>query len=196
MVHRAGSRLVAALGAVALGLTAGCASVSSTSGALATAAPRPAWFGDDEQAVEQPAVPEGHSIGHRLAFWIPNRIFDVFDIVRARVLLGPGIGFTVRATEAVDVVLGAHTALMVGIWGPRGEPRIPWPIFPEIFAGAGISVAEATTEDGLFTPHYGTVEFGAGAMVGLVGFDVGVDPLEIVDFVVGIFTFDLMDDDF
>ena len=37
--------------------------------------------------------------------------------------------------------------------------------------------------------------FGAGATVGIVGVDAGINPLEIVDFLVGLFGWDLLDDD-
>ncbi|MCB9898361.1 MAG: hypothetical protein H6825_10190 [Planctomycetes bacterium] len=183
--------------AALLTTTGGCAALAGSSSGLAADAQRPEWFGaDDEQAVAAAEEDEGHSLGHRLLFWIPNRIFDVFDMVRARLRLGPGFGLSVRATEFADVSLGAYTTVWVGIHGPRGRPGIPWPAWLEIYAGAGVSVVELSTEDGLFSPHYGWTEFGLGAQLAIIGFDVGVDPLEIVDFVVGIFTFDIIGDDF
>jgi hypothetical protein len=147
-----------------------------------------------QAAPAQPAQaePEGHSVGHVILLYLPNRIFDVLDIVRARVKVGPGIGFTVRATELADVKLGAWTAAWIGLRGPRMEPMIPWPVGVEAYAGAGVSVLEAESDELL----YGHGEFGVGLHAALVGVDVGVDLLEIGDFVLGLVTIDIGDDDY
>jgi len=138
------------------------------------------------------AADEGHGVGHTLLFYIPNRIFDVFDIVRARVRVGPGFGFTARATELADVKFGSWVAIYAGIHGPRSEPSIPWPIGLETYAGVGVSVLEVEADE----LHYGRTEFGLGLHLLLVGFDLGLDPLEIADFAVGLFTLDLVHDDY
>src|SRR5512136_3407887 len=70
----------------------------------------------------------GKSFGHRLLFYIPNRIFDVFDLVRARVRVGPGLAVDARVTKYGDLYAGGYSTLFVGIHGPRTKPRIPWPI--------------------------------------------------------------------
>lgn len=184
-----------------LALCAGCAQwprASAGGDALGARAASPvalSWERFDEEVAAAEAEPESKSFLHRLGLWIPNRIFDVFDIVRARVRLGPGFAFSVRATELADIFAGAYTSVFVGIWGPRGEARIPWPVFVESFAGVGISAAEAATEGGS-APYYGKAEFGAGFHAALIGLDVGVDPLEILDFVAGIVFLDMLDDDY
>jgi len=162
----------------------------------ASTAPAPA---PDTQEVEVIEVDdegrESHGVLWHLAFYIPNRIFDVFDIVRARVRLGPGIAVDVRATEAADVFLGTYASIWVGIHGPRGEPSIPWPFGLETLTGAEISVAEASVSGGA-GPHYGAVEFGAGFQLLLFGVDIGVDPLEVLDLVTGLVFIDLTGDDY
>ena len=45
-------------------------------------------------------------------------------------------------------------------------------------------------------PDYGVAEVGVGLHAALLGVDVGVDPLEIVDLVLGFLTIDLRGDDF
>ncbi len=135
-----------------------------------------------------------HGFVHVVLLYIPNRIFDVLDIVRARVRLGPGFAADIRATELADAFIGAYTSVFVGIPGPRGAPFINWPFGIENKAGAELSVADAST-DGRFGPHYGAAEFGLGAQVGLIGADLGVDPWELVDFAVGLLTFDPVHDD-
>lgn len=130
-----------------------------------------------------------------IVMYIPNRVLDVLDIVRARVRLGPGFALGVRATEYADVFIGSYASVYVGLPGPRGRmlPRLP--VGLESKSGAELSVADITLEAGL-GPDYGIVETGLGLQLGLIGFDVGVDVFEIFDLIVGLFTFDPMDDDF
>ncbi len=191
--------MVMALVLAALG--AGCASTESAGGAATT---QPATTTTQvtttttttttQAAPAEPAQaePESRSVGHVILLYLPNRIFDVLDIVRARVKVGPGIGFTVRATELVDVKLGAWTSAWIGLRGPRMEPMIPWPVGVETYAGAGVSVLEAESDELL----YGHGEVGVGVHVALVGVDVGVDLLEIGDLVLGLVTIDIGDDDY
>ena len=152
---------------------------------------------DDEEAVLEEDEPERErrGIGRRLLFYIPNRIFDVFDIVRARVRIGPGIAIGARATDFLDAYIGTYATLFVGIHGPRGEPSIPWPIGFESKSGVEASVLDGTADGGV-GPNYGKLEFGVSLQALLVGFDVGVDPLEILDLIAGLVTIDLTGDDY
>jgi hypothetical protein len=127
--------------------------------------------------------------------YIPNRIFDVLDIVRARIRLGPGIGFDVRATQYADFFIGSYFTVYAGLPGPRGRMIPVLPVGVETRSGIEVSIVDATVE-GFNGPDYGTGEFGLGLQIFMIGFDVGIDPFEIVDFVAGLFTFDPMDDDF
>ena len=79
-------------------------------------------LGQAEAAEE--AAPE-QSLARRVALFLPNRVFDVLDIVRLRVRVGPGIAAGARATRPVSVFVGAYTSWFVGLRGPRGEPRLP-----------------------------------------------------------------------
>ena len=90
-------------------------------------------------------------------------------------------------------VLHRCDAVWIGLHGPRGEPSIPWPVGLETFTGLEVSFAEGAIEQGV---NYGVTEFGAGAQVLLVGFDVGIDPLEILDLVAGLIFIDLTGDDY
>lgn len=187
----------------ALALTlAACSSTSSraplaASDALAFAPPSLAHAlppQDAEVDAEAEPHPDRGFFGH-LAWWLPNRLLDVFDIVRVRLRLGPGFGVGVRATELADVYLGSYVSVYLGLPGPRGEPKVNWPVGFESKTGAEISAAEATVE-GQIGPNYGPFEFGLGAQVLLVGLDIGIEPFEIVDFAVGLLTFDPVGDDF
>ena len=130
-----------------------------------------------------------------LVWYLPNRVLDLLDPVRARVRLGPGGALGARATEGADFYLGSYVSVYVGLPGPRGGrlPRLPAGL--ETRTGAEASLADLSTGAG-FAPEYGVGELGLGVQLGLVGFDLGVDPLEVIDLGLGIVGLDPMDDDF
>lgn len=131
--------------------------------------------GDDSQ---------GHGFFHTVLFYIPNRVFDLFDIVRLRLHVGPGIGIGARATEVLDAYLGSYASIYVGLPGPRMRPMPKLPFGVETFSGVEVSVADATVTGGM-GPGYSPSEFGANIFLLLIGADVGLDPIELLDFVTG-----------
>ena len=138
------------------------------------------------------ASDEERSAGHVVLLYIPNRVFDLLDIVRARLRLGPGFAFDARATEFADFFLGAYGSVWAGLPGPREAPVINWPFGLETRSGAEVSVVDATAEGGV---NYGFLEVGLGAQVAIIGFDLGVDVWEVVDFAAGLVTLDPVHDD-
>ena len=138
---------------------------------------------------------EDRGIVSVLLFYVPNRVFDVLDLVRLRVRVGPGIAARVRATEGVDVGLGSYAALYVGLPGPRGDVEIPLPIGPESYAGIELGPGDAEVAGG-YPPDYTDTEFGASVHAALVGLDIGVDPFEVLDLAAGFALIDLRGDDF
>jgi hypothetical protein len=159
---------------------------SPTSGANSSA--------QDPQVSTEPEVEErDQSLLVGILLYLPNRIFDVFDIARLRVRVGPGLSLGARVTRPVSLALGTHGALFVGLHGPRGEASIPWPVGLESFAGAEISVVDSGRVGNVY---YGLGEIGAGTQLLILGLEVGVDPWEVVDFVVGLVTVDLVKDDY
>ncbi len=130
---------------------------------------------------------------HKLVFYIPNRVCDVFDMVRARVRVGPGFAIGARVTKYGEISANAYTSLFAGLHGPRMEPRIPWPVGIESRAGVAV-LADVSTET--TAPTYGYGEVGLGFQAGIVGFDLGADPVEVLDLVLGVFFIDLTGDDF
>jgi len=161
---------------------------------VASAAEPAASPSADAKAEAAPKEPK--SFGHRLLFWIPNRVFDILDLVRFRVRVGPGISVDARATELVDLQVGAHATFFVGLRGPRSEPEIPWPLGFETVATAEVSVAQAGSDQGKYGPQYGPLEIGAGTQLAIIGFDIGVEPYDAFDLLAGIFLFDPKGDDF
>lgn len=158
---------------------------------LADRPPRKADSSDDEQ---RPEEHPRHSIAHQVLLYLPNRLLDVLDIVRVRVRVGPGVAASVRATKYVQAYLGAYGSVYGGLPGPRMRPMPRSPLGLEDSAGLKVSVFDATV-DGGFGPDYSPTEVGAGVQLAILGFDVGIDPWEIVDFVGGILTFDVREDD-
>ena len=146
-------------------------------------------LGQAEEAEE--AAPE-KSVARRILFYLPNRVFDLLDVARVRVRVGPGIAAGARATKPVSVFAGAYTSLFVGLRGPRGEPGLPLPIGMDSRVGAQISVADLSAG----APYYGLLEVGAGFQAIIIGLDVGVCAWEVVDFAAGIIGLDPQGDDF
>jgi hypothetical protein len=137
---------------------------------------------------------EGHSVGHVILLYVPNRIMDVFDFARLRVRIGPGVAVGVRATKLVSLFAGIYGSVFVGLPGPRLEPKISLPIGLENCAGVGVSLADLTTS-GSTSPNYSNTEFGASLHAILVGVDAGVDPVELLDLALGFLFIDIRGDD-
>jgi hypothetical protein len=148
---------------------------------------------DDDEDEDEALGPL--DIGWGILMYVPNRLLDALDMVRARLRLGPGFAVGARATEYADFYVGTYVSVYIGLPGPRGRkfPRLP--VGMESKTGAEVSVVDATIEGGM-SPDYGMTEFGFGFQALLLGIDVGVDPFEMLDFVVGFLTFDPLDDDF
>jgi hypothetical protein len=127
-----------------------------------------------------------------IVFYIPNRVFDLMDIVRLRVRVGPGISAGVRLTRPLSAFVGLHSTVFIGLPGPRGSKKLPLPVGLDLRAGAQVSVADASSG----TPYYDPLEVGFEVQPLLVGVNFGVGGFEILDFLAGLVFIDLQDDDF
>ena len=146
-----------------------------------------------EQKVNEPEK-KGHSIGHILLMYIPNRIFDALDIVRARVRVGPGISAGFRITRGFEFNVGAYRTFWVGLHGPREKPEIPWPVgLEDRVANKAIFVGRE--EKTKHNPNYQVDEVGLDVQAAIVGASVGVTLYEICDFVTGLVFIDISGDD-
>ena len=137
---------------------------------------------------------KSHSAIHKIAMFIPNVILDLCDVVRLRVRVGPGIAADVRATELASVFVGSYGSVYAGLPGPRNRRKPKLPIGFESRTGVQVSVVDGTTESNI-GPDYGPTEIGLGVHVLIIGVDVGVEPLELLDFVTGLVFIYLRDDD-
>lgn len=148
-------------------------------------------FADDEEKKD-----DDRSLFVSVLMYLPNRCFDAMDIFRARARVGPGLTASARITRLLNLTAGAHSTFFVGLPGPRNEDVVNFPIGIENYVGAEVSVINASNNNRTdFSPSYGTLEVGAGAQLGLIGFDIGADPLEALDFILGVFCIDIKDDD-
>ena len=142
----------------------------------------------------RPAPVEAGVIG-AIVFYVPNRVFDLMDIVRLRFRVGPGISAGVRCTRPLSAFVGLHSTVFVGLPGPRGPKRInriPFPFGLDLRAGAQVSLADASSG----TPYYDPLEVGFEVQPLLVGVNVGIGVFEIFDFFTGLVFIDLVGDDF
>ena len=152
------------------------------------AAPAPAVQAQPQEAQAVEPAPAKHPI----LMYIPNRIFDVFDIVRARVRIGPGLSAGVHATSLVEVFVGGHDTAYIGLPGARGRPMIPRLVGYDVHPVAGA----VGTGHSAHAPYYDPLEIQVEAQPLIAGVSVGVALLEVVDFVGGFLFIDIKNDDF
>ncbi len=125
-----------------------------------------------------------------VALYIPNRIFDACDMVRAGVNVGPGLGVDVRCTKWAKVQLISDMSLGVGFQSLR---HLPVCLRSHTKLGLGFI---STPSMNILNWYYGDYDARIELYLFLVGAHVAVDLGEIVDFIGGIFTWDPMEDDF
>jgi hypothetical protein len=147
------------------------------------------------EEVEEYDDEEEDSFAHRVLWYLPNRLLDVTDLVRARLRVGPGAAIDARATKFIRAGLGSYLSLYAGLPGPRQRTTPRSPIGLEAYSGVSLSVAEASFETG-YEPDYSPSEVGIGFQLLILGIDVGIDPLEVGDLISGLVGIDLVGDDF
>jgi hypothetical protein len=142
---------------------------------------------EDEEAEED--EDESSTLGVILLY-IPNRIFDLFDVARFGINVGPGFGFDARCTKWLKAQFITDTSVGVGLQTLRHLPLC-------IRSQAKLGLAFISTPSmNLIDWHYGDYDLRVELYVLLVGAHVAVELGEIVDFIGGIFTWDPMNDDF
>ena len=164
----------------------------------ASARPEPAANGSfaeplatDEAAGEEPEKDdedEGHGLLVTLLLYLPNRVIDLFDVVRFGVDVGPGIGLHLQATDALQAKAISSASVGVGLQTLR---HLPVHVGTRSGVGAGPIEVSAEAWDWHLSPGDFRVEF----YVLLVGAHVAVEPFEIVDALAGFLFFDPQDDD-
>lgn len=132
-------------------------------------------------------VPSGPSFLNKALLWIPNRVIDLLDIFHVDIGVGPSFGAVVRATDSgqVGYRVMSPASLRAGLNG-RNLP---------VFVERGMEFGMGPTFVNSFGRDVCPGELGAGVDLLLVGGYGGVCFDEALDFIVGIFGFDMMDDD-
>ena len=120
----------------------------------------------------------------KVLHWPVNRVLDFLDIGRANASIGPGFGFNVHPTRAAQVGLGSFAGFRVG-WMGRKLPAIF-----QIRAEGGMSVLYLET--GRFRNWTYT---GLMFHFTMLGFEIGIEPVEVADFFTGLVLIDLARDD-
>lgn len=141
-----------------------------------------------------PESRERPSLGSRVLWYLPNRVMDALDIFRFRARVGPGLAASVRATDYGAFSAGRYDSVYVGLPGPRSPHRVRSPVGRESLQGLILAGVDAT-DDTLHGPEYSPSELNVGVHLLFVGVDVGIDPVEIWDFLAGWFSLDPKRDD-
>lgn len=185
MRARISATLLAVLALLSL---AGCASVRASAegtnggGSAETAPPKSAAAEDSADD------DEGHGILMTLLLYLPNRVIDLFDVVRFGVDVGPGIGVHLQATDALQAKAITSLSAGVGLQSLRHSP-----IHVGSRAGLGVGPVEGSAELGDW--YQSPADFRVEAYALLVGAHVAVEPVEILDAILGFLFIDLEDDD-
>lgn len=149
---------------------------------------------DQNQSADERIESPQHGTGHQVLWYVPNRFFDLVDIFRLRVRVGPGLALNARVTDHADVFIGTYYTAFAGLPGPRLETHIRWPWGLEYEKGIKLMGVDAT-DDLPHEPGYAPTEFNAGLQLLLLGAELGFDPVELGDFFTGWLMIDLRGDD-
>ena len=142
--------------------------------------------GSYETEDNERVVGEREGVGKQILLYIPNRLVDAFDMVHAGVGLGIPLGPDIRITKWLQLAFQAEVGVGFG-WDGRSHPP-GW-------ATASVTTAFGPWRGGAgagYAPHIGDWEVG----VGLGATKVAVDLSEVLDFVLGWFFIDILEDDY
>lgn len=155
-------------------------------------------------------LPLERPLWQRIALWLPDRLLDLCDVVSFDVAFGIGLYADVHVTRAVQLAAGGRTSLGVGWHDGRSlgtllqsESGLAYGPYDAILFGSGTAdVFGASRMSGAHSPfdplYQGVRDYwavGGAVHALLIGVSVDVHPLEIADFVAGVFTYDWLGDD-
>jgi hypothetical protein len=119
--------------------------------------------------------------------YLPNRLFDLAEIFRFGVNVGPGIGVDAEATGALRAAAMARASVGVGYQGLRHLP---------LSIGIDTYIAVGPFDPGLRMAWYRSeYDLRLDAHLAVIGGHMAIDLLAIADFFAGWLTYDLEDDD-
>lgn len=147
---------------------------------------------DEKQEVteEEPKEAKKRPFFIDLILYVPNRLFDLFDVVRAGVSVGLGLGVDLTATKYLNATLMTKASVGVGYQTLRHLP-----IEAASYAMIGVGPVKAAADPGLAW-HRSPGDIRVELFLFFLGGHLAVEPFEVFDFAVGIIGFDPMQDDF
>lgn len=151
--------------------------------------PRVGLLPDEDESDAEEAKGSASTL-KTIALYIPNRIFDLFEVARFGVNAGPGVGVDARATHLLQAVALSRASVGVGLQGLR---RLPVSVATESGLGVGPVVLEGDLGYEWYRAPY---DVRLDLHLLLIGAHVAVDLGEILDFFAGIIVLDPSDDDF
>jgi hypothetical protein len=169
------------------------------------------WLGSNRRL--RPKV--DRPIWQRALLYVPDRVFDLLDVVNVSVQLGTGAFLDYHATHAVNVTLGLRSSGGIGLHEQRslglkseaegGISLLPWGAYSFVGGLVGTSgvVGVADTVAGVHRPQAALYqefkdywEIGIRGMFGFLGADLDVHPVQVADFLAGFAGIDFLNDDF
>ena len=128
-----------------------------------------------------------HSTTAAILLYLPNRLFDLAEIVRFGVNVGPGIGIDAEATGALRAAVMTRGSVGVGYQGLRRFP---------VSLGVDTYIAVGPFDPGLRMGWYRSeYDLRVEPHLVLIGFHAAIDLLAIGDFFAGWLMYDLEEDD-
>jgi len=182
---------------ISISILCGCASQNAINAGLDMTAINPACHllftpvaQDADEMEETEEDKEEQSALSVALLYLPNRIFDLFDIARFGVNVGPGLGLEAEVTKYAKVVFATDTSVGIGFQSLRHLPVC-------LRSRAKIGLAFISTPNlNMLDWYTGDYDLKVGLHLLLIGAHVAVDMGEIFDFFSGLVTFDPMEDDF
>jgi len=141
-----------------------------------------------------------------LLFYIPNRVMDVLDVASVGVMVGPGLFLKIQATDIIKFVYPFPAGVIKLGWNTHYEddlnPKNPFYLWKR-YKPLAIGLEGRRSAMGLGFLEFGDLmriktspdEVKVGIHFILVGADVGIRPVDILDLVTGFFFIDINDDD-
>ena len=163
--------------------------------ACASARPAPSYDPAASPPASDPEEGNGEGtsavdVGHVILMYVPNRILDLFDIVRVGVNAGPGVGAHAKATEPAQLLFMSRMSAGVGLQGLR---RLP--VYAAMESGAGVGPLGADANVGVGW-YQSPTDLRLELHPLLAGAHVAIDPVEILDFLAGFLTLEVREDDY
>ncbi len=160
-------------------------------------------------------MPVDRSVGARIGLYLPDRFFDLLDVISFDLHLGLGALVNVHVTRAVQIGAGGRATGGIG-WhdhrslGVLAQTESEF-VLPGVGAQAYLGALAGTSGllavgDALAGVHSPSAELyqeyrdywavGVSLTAVVIGLDVDLHPLDLADFLVGFSTFDFLHDDF